>query len=114
MRIGSPSNLTVHLIRQDVFHADRLDQMAGDVVRVSSVDTVNLSPRVTVVEPLDGHAPICPSACDHDDTGRFVDAVVPGGEEGLDRADNAAGADQTSHGGTPPDVGPGGMLDVFA
>jgi len=118
VRIDDRPNLTVHLIRQEWYGNDRFDPDPAPPPRVAAGDSVQLTadPR-----HVPGCGDICPKresedaagAVGHDDPAhRFT---LAGEDAEAARADNAPEPlDQTSLGGTPSDIRPGGMLDVFA
>lgn len=117
VRIDDRPNLAVHLIRQEWYGNDRFDPdpapprvVAGDCVQFTACPR-----RVPVSgEPCPDREPDATAGPVGQDYP--ADRFTIAGQEADDlRADNTdAILDQTSLGGTPSDIRPGGMLDVFA
>ncbi len=101
-----------------MYGSDRFAPDPAPPPRVGRGDTVQFT-------ACPQHVPLSGEACPDRDADPPVDAVGGGypqaswtltGPDALDtQADNTAPrADQTSFGGAPSDMRPGGMLDVFA
>jgi hypothetical protein len=118
VRIDDRPNLAVHLIRQEWYGSDRFDPDPAPPPRVAAGDSVQLTACPRRV-PASGEP--CPDR-EPDEAAGAVGHDYPEHRFGLAGedadsvwADNAnQPLDQTSLGGTPSDIRPGGMLDVFA
>ena len=113
VRIDTHPNLAVRLIRQEWYGADRFDLDPAQPPRVDQPEAVQVSVmHVTETEETSERRPADSVS---------LDGGSPPESDGLHAIDPdpwadkpAAGLDQTSLGGVPSDIHPGGMLDIFA